>query len=68
MEILVEGKWMLVENFSMFSKRDMTELYQLTELIDPTFLGISELLYEPTGDIVKINLITITDFFFPEEI
>ena len=68
MEILVEGKWMLVENFSMFSKRDMTELYQLTELIDPTFLGISELLYEPTGDIVKINLITITDFFFPAEI
>ena len=67
LEVKVDGKWMLVENFQMFSKKDMTQLYNATELVDPTFLGISELLYEPTGDIAKINLITISDFFFPEE-
>lgn len=68
LEVKVDGQWMLVENFAMFSKKDMTELYKLTELIDPTFLGISELLNEKTGEIIKINLITLTDFFFPEEI
>ena len=68
LELNVEGKWMLVENFKMFSKKDMNELYKATSMVDPTFLGISELLYEPTGETIKINLITLTDFFFPEEI
>ncbi len=68
LEIKINEEWMLVENFAMFNKIDMTELYRLTELVDPTFLGISELLHEPTGTVNTINLITLTDFFFPEGI
>lgn len=68
LELNVDGTWMVVENFTMFSKRDMTELYNATDKVDPVFLGISELRYEPTNAVTTINLITLTDFFFPEEI
>lgn len=61
------GEWIKVQNFSMFSKRDMTELYKVVGLHDEPFYAFTEVENDATGDKVEISLLQLTDFFFPQE-
>lgn len=63
-----DGSWIKVENFHVFSKRDMVEISQAVKEIDPTYQFVSEISNPKTGQIIKYPLIYSTSFFYPEEV
>lgn len=69
LEIDIDGNWMKVENFSMFSKREMVELHQIVTLVDPN-VDVSTELVNPKDETINIQfpIIGAPDFFFPGEI
>jgi len=68
LEIDIEGKWVKVENFAMFSSRDMVELRAWEKEIDPKYLPITEIEHPHTKQLIEFNMLNSPDFFYPVEI
>lgn len=60
--------WVKVENFAMFSKRDLIEIKKAVTEVDPTYQFITEVENPKTGQIINHPMMTSSDFFFPVEI
>lgn len=68
LELKTGADWVKVENFSMFSKKDMSELNKLVKLADPTFSAVTDIKNPQTGETLKFPIMGTLDFFYPEEI
>lgn len=65
----VDGKWDKVTNFSMFSVREIAEIRNHVNSMDPTFQGTTKIQNSRYPDMVtEISLLQANDFFYPGEI
>lgn len=62
-----QDMWQPIENFNIFSSREMAEMRRDVEKNDPTFTMRMEL-KSPLGKLSYIPIIKVSDFFFPGEI
>lgn len=67
LELQVDGKWERVQNFSLFSVKDMRELRKHIAQVDPSFAPETEVANPSTEESLTINIHSIPDFFFPGE-
>lgn len=64
-----DGKWVNVQNFTYFSKRDMAELNRIVKDTDPEFRGTTELVNpRDPENIIEYPIMRAESFFYPEEI
>lgn len=65
----VNGKMEKVTNFSIFSVADMRAIRKEVNMVDPIFMGNTEITHPSNPDLIRtISIMGIPDFFFPEEI
>ena len=64
LQLEIEGKYMRVERFHLFTPKDMAEIRQAVKKFDPAFLGQTSLENPSTGQSVAINIMGIPDFFY----
>ena len=65
----VDGNFVEVETFKVFTSKEMAEIRDLVETLDPQFDGVVEIEnpYERNQSI-KLQLLSLNSFFFPREI
>lgn len=68
LNLLVDGKWERVRNFSLFSYKDMINLRNQVHSIDPSFNPVTDVTNPVTGEVVKFPIMSAPSFFFPEEV
>lgn len=68
LQLEVNGTFEKVQNFSLFSVRDMAEIRKLVNTYDPTFQGLSDLEDPETGETVQYPLLAAPSFFFLTEL
>lgn len=64
----VEGNWDKVQNFSLFSRKDMMEMRRYIRAVDPTFQATTDLTHPTTGETIKYPILGNPAFFFPEDV
>ncbi len=64
LQLEVDGKWELVQNFKLFSVRDMQEIRRYVLEVDPTYTGEVEIENPADGSKTKFPIIIAKDFFF----
>lgn len=62
------GKWEKVDNFSFFTKKDMTELNFIINTMDAPFAGLTEIENPKNGEVIYYPIIKAENFLYPEEI
>lgn len=62
-----DDRFMKVENFSFFTKSEMTEIHSLVNEIDPTYFPFTEITHPDNNSTVNLPLFGINDFFYPKE-
>lgn len=65
---LTGDKWIRVENFQFFTKREMAQLHKLVKELDPNFKGVTDLTNPTTKETVAYPILGSDSFFYPEEI
>lgn len=63
----VNGNWEKVENFTLFSPRDMAEIRKAVLSVDPVFNAESEVTDPITGQKAKYPILMAKDFFYLTE-
>lgn len=63
----VDGKWEKVENFQVFSAKDMAEIRRLVASIDPLFKGESHITNPITGEETSYPIMFAPSFFYLTE-
>lgn len=68
-QVFYEGAWALVENFSMFTAREMVEIRKEVERVDPGLELVTDIVnpFDPEEKI-QYPLVASVDFFYPREI
>ena len=61
-------EWIKVEDFKVFSTRDMAEIRAHVEKYDKSFDGLTDIQNPYTKATLTIPLLSIPDFFFPRQI
>lgn len=64
----VEGNWEKVQNFKLFSVRDMAEMRKTIFSIDPTFTGTTDIEDPITHNKTQISVLTVPTFFYLTEV
>lgn len=64
----VDGKFEKVQNFTLFSVRDMAEIRKLVNTYDPAFQGISDIEDPETGQTAQYPILAAPGFFFLTEL
>lgn len=64
LEMQVDGKWIRVEDFGVFSSRETAEIRDHMEKMDPQFEGAITITDPSSGNIKYLSLIGLHDFFF----
>ena len=68
LKLQVNGEWEKVQNFKLFSVKDMTEIRKSVKVYDPTFTGFTELENPVTNEKIQFPIMAASTFFFPTEI
>lgn len=53
-----------VENFSLFSSRDMAEIHRAVNSVDPVFHGYTQIENPETGQVIDYPIMAAPDFFY----
>ena len=64
LKLEVDGVMMKVQRFHLFSPRDMAEIRAQVRKYDPPFFGRTDLENPVTQQVVPINIMGVTDFFY----
>ena len=64
----VDNKFEKVQNFSLFSVRDMAEIRKLVNTYDPAFQGLSDIEDPETGQVTQYPILAAPGFFFLTEL
>ncbi len=62
------AKWVTVKNFVTFSSKEMMEIRNWVDELDPPVEGNADLTHPETGEVIKMPVIGVKDFFYPEKI
>lgn len=65
LQLVVDGKWEKVQNFALFTKRDMIALRKHVAENDPVFLGFIDIENPNTGETAVFSILGSPDFFYP---
>lgn len=68
LEQYVENRWVKVENFLHFTKKDMIELSNKILLLDKEWKGLTELHNPLDKGNILFPIVAVPDFFYPAEI
>jgi len=69
LEILITDEWHRVDNFKLFSARDMMELRSAVITKDPRFDGMTEVIHPDNKNRrLELPLVEIPDFLFPRTV
>lgn len=63
----VEGNWEKVQNFKLFSVRDMAEMRKEILASDPSFMGTTDIEDPITHSKTQISILTVPTFFYLTE-
>lgn len=63
----VDGNWEKVQNFRLFSVKDMAEMRKGIISMDPVFTGSTEIEDPVTHQKVELSILTVPTFFYPTE-
>lgn len=64
LKLKVDDKFEKVENFSLFSSRDMAEIHRLVNTVDPIFHGYTQIENPETGNMIDYPIMAAPDFFY----
>lgn len=64
LKLKVDDKFEKVENFSLFSSRDMAEIHRLVNTVDPIFHGYTQIENPETGNMMDYPIMAAPDFFY----
>lgn len=67
LKLSVEGKFEKVQNFSLFSVRDMAEMRKIINTYDPVFQGLTDLENPSNGDKIQYPVMAAPSFFYLTE-
>lgn len=67
LQLEVNGKWDLVQEFSLFSRKEIAELRQIVTRLDPTWWGMVEVENPSTHEKTKFPIFTAPRFFYLTE-
>jgi len=62
------NKWITVKNFGVFSSKDMMEIRNWVDEIDPPVDGNTDLQNPSTGEVIRMPVIGVKDFYYPAKI
>ena len=68
LRLKVDGNWEKVQNFKLFSIKDMAEMRKAILSSDPTFTGITEIEDPVTSEKLQISILTVPTFFYLTEV
>lgn len=68
LQLNMDSDWIKIENFQMFTKKEMIEINSYVSVLDPNMNANTELENPKDGSILNYPVIATVDFFFPEEI
>jgi hypothetical protein len=63
----VDGNWEKVQNFKLFSVRDMAEMRKEILASDPSFMGTTDIEDPITHSKTQISILTVPTFFYLTE-
>lgn len=64
-EVKIDGKFMKVDNFKTFTKRDMIEIHEYVSSLEHPFFAFTEIINPVTEQMVLYPMIVDPAFFFP---
>lgn len=67
-KVFDDVKFVTVKNFQLFSAKDMMEIRNLLKEKDPLVLADTVIVDPDSGQSLKLAVITIRDFYYPEKI
>lgn len=67
LQLMVEGKWEKVQNFSGFTVKETHEIRKFVMSVDPTFEGAVDIENPTTKEVLRYPIITAPGFFFLTE-
>jgi hypothetical protein len=68
LRLKVEGNWEKVQNFKLFSVKDMAEMRKEISTMDPTFTGTTEIEDPITHNKTEISILAVPTFFYLTEV
>ena len=63
----VDGNWERVQNFKLFSVKDMAEMRKEISTLDPTFTGTTEIEDPLTHSKTQVSILAVPTFFYLTE-
>lgn len=63
----VDGNWEKVQNFKLFSVKDMAEMRKEISTLDPTFTGTTEIEDPVTHSKTQVSILAVPTFFYLTE-
>jgi hypothetical protein len=63
-----DGNWVKIENFNMFTKKEMIEIKKAVHEVDPPYSFTTQIENPKTGQILNYPIMAGQDFFYPVEI
>lgn len=67
LRLKVDNNWDKVQNFKLFSVRDMAEIRKHISALDPTFTGVTTIEDPKTKVTAQISILAVPTFFYPTE-
>jgi hypothetical protein len=64
----VDGNWEKVQNFKLFSVKDMAEMRKEISTMDPTFTGTTEIEDPITHNKTQVSILAVPTFFYLTEV
>lgn len=65
--LLVNGTWEKVQRFHLFSVKDMAEIHECVQAVDPYWNGLADITNPITGEKTKYPIVMAPRFFFLTE-
>lgn len=64
-----DNAWQKIENFTMFTKKEMIEIHKLvTDISNTQYMPMTEITHPKTKEVIEYPILASQDFFFPTEV
>lgn len=67
LRLKVDGNWEKVQNFKLFSVKDMAEMRKEISTLDPAFMGTTEIEDPITHNTTQVSILAVPTFFYLTE-
>lgn len=67
LSLFVNNKWDRVQEFSLFSRKEMAELRKVISTLDPIWNGMTDITNPKTNEVAYVSVFSQPRFFYPTE-